>query len=137
MSTNPREMLAEAVKGKSDEEIIKQTDEMGGLEAVLDMTFEGMKAALNPDTAQDVTIGYELTQGDKSYKYALVIKDKALNVEKRDPSDARTTLGMNVPDYLRFLAGELDGMQAFMSGKLRVSGDLMFAQQIQTMFRVA
>ena len=44
------------------------------------------------------------------------------------------TLGQSLPDFLRFIAGELDGMQAFMSGKLRLSGDLMFAQNMQRWF---
>jgi putative sterol carrier protein len=44
------------------------------------------------------------------------------------------TLGMALPDFLRFITGKLDGMQAFMSGKLKLAGDMMFAQTMQTWF---
>lgn len=133
MST-PREQLAEAIKGRSDDEILAGLESQGGVEAVLDMTFDGQKTALNPDKAQDVVIGYELSAAGKTYPYAVVIKDKAANIEKREPSDARVTMVLTVPDYLRLISGQLDGMQAFMSGKLKLKGDMMFAQQIQTMF---
>lgn len=136
MADDPRALLEEAVKGKSDDEIVEFLQNMGGVEQTLDMTFEGMKTALKPEAAQDCVIGYTLTQGGDSYNYAVVIKDKQCTYEKREPSDARVTLGMSVPDYLRLISGDLDGMQAFMQGKLKLQGDMMFAQQIQTMFGV-
>jgi putative sterol carrier protein len=134
MADDPRAMLAEAVKDKSDDEILEFLKGAGGVEQTLDMTFEGMKDALQPDKAQDCVIGYKLTEGGTTYPYAVVIKDKKATYEKRDPSDARVTLGMSVPDYLRLISGNLDGMQAFMQGKLKLEGDMMFAQSIQQMF---
>jgi putative sterol carrier protein len=41
---------------------------------------------------------------------------------------------MAVGDFLRLIAGKLNGMQAFMTGKLKVSGDLFFAQTFQGWF---
>jgi len=46
----------------------------------------------------------------------------------------RVTLGLSLSDLLRFIAGQLDGMQAFMSGKLKLSGDMMFATTMQNWF---
>lgn len=134
MTDDPQAVLQEAVKGKSDEEIMETVGNLGGTEPLLDMTFEGMKGALNADKAQDCIIGYELTDADKTYAYAVIIKGSECTYEKRDPSDARVTLGLSVSDYLRLISGELDGMQAFMQGKLKLKGDMMFAQQIQGMF---
>src|ERR671919_1783801 len=114
MADDPRALLAEAVKGKSDEEIVQLLKDSGGVEQTLDMTFEGMKEALKPDAAQDCVIGYSLGEGVSTYNYAVIIKDKTCTYEKREPSDARVTLGMSVPDYLRLISGDLDGMQAFM-----------------------
>jgi putative sterol carrier protein len=134
VTDDPQAMLQEAVKGKSDAEIMEFVGNLGGAESMLDVTFEGMKSALNPDKAQDCIIGYELTDAGNTFPYAVIIKDKQCTYEKRDPSDARVTLGLSVPDYLRLISGELDGMQAFMQGKLKLKGDMMFAQQIQGMF---
>ena len=136
MADDPRVLLQQAVAGKSDEEIVQFLNDFGGVEQTLDMTFEGMKQALKPEAAQDCVVGYSLTEGGNIYNYAVIIKDKACTYEKREPSDARVTLGLTVPDYLRLISGDLDGMQAFMQGKLKLQGDMMFAQQIQTMFGV-
>ena len=134
MADDPRALLAETVKDKSDAEIVQLLKDSGGVEQALDMTFDGMKDALKPEAAQDCVIGYSLTDNGNTYNYAVIIKDKTCTYEKREPSDARVTLGMSVPDYLRLISGNLDGMQAFMQGKLKLQGDMMFAQQIQTMF---
>lgn len=134
MSENPQEMLAQAIQGKSDDEILALADQFGGIEQLLDTTFEGMKSALDPAKAQDCVIGYELKAGDQAYPYKITIKDKAAEIEKTEPEGARVTLGLSVPDYLRLISGQLNGMQAFMQGKLKLKGDMMFAQQIQGMF---
>lgn len=136
MADDARAILTEAVKGKSDEEIMEFVGTTGGAETVLEMTFEGMKAALDPDKAQDCVIGYELTDGGTTHAYAVTVKDKQASYEKRDPADARVTLGLTVADYLRLISGELDGMQAFMQGKLKLKGDMMFAQQVPQMFGI-
>ena len=44
------------------------------------------------------------------------------------------TLGLSLPDFLRLILGSLDGMQAFMSGKLKIGGDVMLAQVMQSWF---
>jgi putative sterol carrier protein len=134
VADDPRTMLQEAVKGKSDEEILKVLAESGGVEQTLDMIFDGMREALKPEAAQDSIFGFSLTEGGSTHNYVVIVKDKQATYEKREPSDARVTLGMTVPDYLRMISGDLDGMQAFMQGKLKLTGDMMFAQQIQTMF---
>ena len=135
MAQDPRQVLAEGIKDKSDEEIVSLMKEMSGsTEAALDMVFDGMTQALNPDTAQDAIIGYSLSENGNTHDYAVIIKDKQCTYEKRDPSDARVTLSLTVPDFLRLISGQLDGMQAFMSGKLKLKGDMMFAQQMQRMF---
>jgi putative sterol carrier protein len=46
----------------------------------------------------------------------------------------RVTLGFELPNFIKFIAGKLDGMQAFMGGQLKLTGDMMYAQQMQTFF---
>jgi putative sterol carrier protein len=49
-------------------------------------------------------------------------------------SNADVTLNMADDDLIAMLKGELNGMQAFMTGKLQLEGDLMLAQRIGTFF---
>jgi len=46
------------------------------------------------------------------------------------------TLALALADFLRFIAGQLDGMQGFMGGKLKLTGDIMFAQSMRSWFKV-
>jgi putative sterol carrier protein len=51
-------------------------------------------------------------------------------------SDAPTaTLAFTLPNFVRFMAGEMNGIQAFMTGKVRISGDVMYAQRSESFFR--
>lgn len=134
MVDDARKILEESVKGKTDEEIMGFVETMGGSETVLTMVFEGMKAAINPEKAQDAVIGFELTENGTTHAFTVTVQGGTAAYEKAAPTDARVTLGLSVPDYLRLVAGELDGIQAFMQGKLKLQGDMMFAQQVPMMF---
>jgi putative sterol carrier protein len=46
-------------------------------------------------------------------------------------------LQLSLPEYLRLITGLLDGTEAFMSGRMKIRGDVMFAPQIGRMFRTA
>lgn len=134
MAQDAQAMLQEAVKDKSDEEINELVSSMGGADGLLDMVFQGMTEALDPDKAQDCVIGWKVSDGGETHAYKLVIADKKATYEKADPAGARVTMGMALADFLRLISGNLDGMQAFMQGKLKLEGDMMFAQQVPTMF---
>jgi putative sterol carrier protein len=43
---------------------------------------------------------------------------------------------MSGPDFLRLVTGNASGPMMFMSGKLKIEGDLMFSAQIQSMFAI-
>ena len=50
------------------------------------------------------------------------------------PSDANmadTTIKVSWDDWQQMAAGQLDGMTAFMTGKLRIEGDMSNAMQLQ------
>lgn len=129
-----RAMLTEAVAGQDDAALVQLAENFGGVEAFLDLVFEGMAGALDPAKAQDATIGWEIVHGDDVHTYVVTISGGQASAERTDPTGTRTTLRLSLPDSMRLVAGELDGMQAFMAGKLQVKGDMMFAAQIQQMF---
>merc|ERR1711972_347798 len=56
---------------------------------------------------------------------------------KRSEEKADVTLTMKDEDFAAMADGTLDGMQAFMSGKLKVSGNMMLAQKLATILESA
>lgn len=137
MVDDARALLEQTLKGKPDDEILGFVQQFGGTETALNMIFEGMKSALNPEKAQDCQVAFEVVDGDTTHSYVITIANKEASFEKTDATgDARVTLGLSLVDFLRLIIGELDGMQAFMQGKLKLKGDMMFAQQVPQMFGI-
>ena len=130
-----REELAAMIEGKSDDEINAGVSELG-TEKVLGQIFEYMAGRFQPERAggQSAVIGWDITSPDGTHSYQLKVADGACTAAQGNAEPARVTLGMALPDFLRFLTGQLDGMQAFMAGKLKLSGDMMFAQSMQAWF---
>jgi putative sterol carrier protein len=120
---------------KTDEEIL--TVAKGNEEALLDGVFDGMKAAFDPNAAagQSAVIQYAIDSPAGEMNYQLNVEDGTCEVVKGAAENARVTLALSLPDFLRMMTGELNGMQAFTSGKLKISGDLMFSQVLSTWFK--
>ena len=132
-----QEQLAELVEGRSDDEINAAVAAMG-TESVLEAIFSAMQERFQPDKAagQSANIGWDITTPDGVQSYQVQIADGAANVVKGSTDPTRVTLAMSLADFIRFIAGKLDGMQAFMAGKLKLQGDMMFAQTMQSWFAV-
>ena len=61
---------------------------------------------------------------------ALMLDGAAQQVTE-DGGDADTTIRVSWDDWQAMAAGQLDGMTAFMTGKLKVEGDMSNAMQLQ------
>ena len=60
-----------------------------------------------------------------------VMLDGAASQVTEDNGDADTTIKVSWDDWQQMAAGQLDGMTAFMTGKLKVEGDMGNAMQLQ------
>ena len=134
---DPRAALAELVEGHTDEEITKAAEDLG-IETLLDQVFNGMQQAFQPDKAagQSAVVQWDVDAPDGKHSRTVNVADGSCTVERGAADSPRLTLTLALPDFLRFVSGQLDGMQAFMSGKLKLGGDIMLAQTMQTWFAV-
>ena len=90
-----------------------------------------LPAALNADAAAgtDATI-----QFNTSKPHYVTIKGGACTVSEGTAGSPDVTLTMEDDDLVALMKGELNGMTAFMTGKLQLDGDLMLAQRIGGLF---
>ena len=65
---------------------------------------------------------FKIDFGDDGAVY--IDASSAPNSVSNDSGDADVTMKISLEDYGKLLAGELDGQMAFMTGKLKVEGDL-------------
>jgi putative sterol carrier protein len=135
MNINDQEALAALVEGKTDDEINAFLKE-AGVDQVLDQIFGAMKDRFQADKAagQTAVVGWDISTPDGTETYQFKVDNGTCEVIKGGTEPAKVTLGLSLPDFIRFIAGKLDGMQAFMSGRLKLSGDMMFAQTMQAWF---
>ena len=128
------EMFREMVEGRSDEEIL--TGITGNEEVLLDGIFDAMKAAFDPSRAagHGAIIQYDLDTPRGLVNYQVNVNSGTCTIEKGTTGEPRVTLAMSMPDFVRLMAGVLDAMQAFMSGRLKISGDIMFSQSLTSWF---
>jgi putative sterol carrier protein len=97
--------------------------------------FAEMPNRLNPTSAQglDVIIQYDLS-GDGGSQYYAVIANGACAMNEGKHDSPTMTVSMAASDFVDMIQGRLDGMSAFMSGKLRISGDMGLAMKLQSLF---
>ena len=131
------EQFAEMVRNTSDADI-ETGIRTAGVETVLDRIFEGMQERFLAEKAKGVTadIQWVVTDQDAEFPYALKVSDGAATIEKGRAASPRVTLTAGLVPFLRLISGQENGVQLFMSGRLKVAGDLMFSQQVQTFFAV-
>ncbi|URD60676.1 SCP2 sterol-binding domain-containing protein [Sphingomonas sp. KRR8] len=60
-----------------------------------------------------------------------IMLDGTANSVSEDDGQADTTIKVSWADWQAMAAGQLDGMTAFMTGKLKVEGDMSNAMQLQ------
>ena len=127
--------LAELVKGLSDEDLKKQISDLGEGE-VLKNIFQGMQEAFKPEKAQGVnsTIQYDIDTDDGTKTWTVKFEDGTCTTSEGPASDPRLTLKVGLVDFVRLILGQADGTQLFMSGKMKLQGDMMFAMQMQGFF---
>jgi putative sterol carrier protein len=61
----------------------------------------------------------------------MILLDGASSQVSENDSPADTTIKVSWDDWQKMADGELDGMTAFMTGKLKIEGDMSNAMQLQ------
>jgi putative sterol carrier protein len=98
-------------------------------------TFDLMPSRFKPDKAQGVNavIQYEIT-GEGGGSWYAAIKDGTCTVTAGTAPSPALTITMSGQDWLDMVGGKLSGQMAFMSGKLKLKGDMGLAMKVGGMF---
>ena len=98
-------------------------------------TFDLMSSRFRRDKAAGVNavIQYEIT-GEGGGTWNATIKDGTCSVASGAAPAPNLTLTISGQDWLDMLAGKLNPQMAFMSGKLKLKGDMGLAMKLGGMF---
>jgi putative sterol carrier protein len=133
--------LAAMVGQVPDEQLAEGLSNPEGRKMVLDEIFKRMAEHVEPDKIKgtDAVIHFTITDkpGGGEDTYEVVIKDGSLTVNEEPTSDEpRVAIRAAPVPFIKLVTGNESGPTLFMTGKLKIKGDLMFATQMTSFFRI-
>jgi putative sterol carrier protein len=95
-----------------------------------------MGSAFIPEKAAgiDATIQFRLT-GAQAADWVVTIADGKCTVEQGIAPAPKLTVRADSANLIKIFSGQMDGMQAFMQGKLKVTGDMSLAMKLMGLFK--
>jgi putative sterol carrier protein len=125
IAETPDDQLREAIGGPLRDQILAEI-------------FQRMEQHFKPGNAQDAVVHWRIggrADGGEDH-WEVVIRDGVCTTSQEPHSEPRVTLKVDGVDFLKLVTGNANGPMLFMSGKLKIEGDLMFSAQIQSMFTI-
>jgi len=104
--------------------------------------FDAMSAAVKSKGPELVKMGgavfqFVISDAGPEGKFVLDLKNGSGAAKAGEESGADCTITMADADLMAMAEGKLDGMQAFMGGKLKIKGNMMLAQKLQSILEAA
>lgn len=102
----------------------------------VDGIFSLMPELFLPEKAQGLTVSvyYQVT-GEGGGDYTCLIENGAFSLKREAKPDATSVVTIGAEDWIALNEGKLDPMQAFMTGKLKGTGDLGLLQKFPKFFK--
>jgi putative sterol carrier protein len=121
----PDAELREAMRGPLRDQIVAEI-------------FRRMEEHYRPGSGQDAVIHWRITGRDDGGedRWEVVVADGRCTTSPEPAAEPRVTLKLGGAEFLKLVTGNANGPMMFMSGKLKIEGDLMFSAQIQSMFMI-
>jgi putative sterol carrier protein len=107
---------------------------------ILDEIFERMEEHFDPEQARDVEALIDwkiLDRPDGGYDhYRVEVAGGTCRVHKDPEGPARITFRIKPVHFLKLVTGNASGPQMFLTGRLKIEGDLFLAARVQGFFEV-
>ncbi|MFO7909147.1 SCP2 sterol-binding domain-containing protein [Vreelandella aquamarina] len=96
-------------------------------------TLEKLQARFNPEAAQDMNEVFQFHFSDAG-NYYLNIHAGTLEIIEGEHDDPSISLSMESGTLKGIMNGEINGMTAFMTGRLKATGNVMLATRLTDLF---
>lgn len=97
--------------------------------------FNKIPSVFNAEAAKDVNaiFQWEIT-GDGGGNWQVIINEGKCEVKEGIHPSPSVSMKMDIETYFSLVNKQLNPIQAFMTGKLKVSGNIILAQKFQNLF---
>ncbi len=98
--------------------------------------FESLESRLNSDPSKlaGMNAVYQFRVGEENY--CVSMKEGKASVAAEAVPEPNCTVSMAEDDFLEMLSGKLNSQMAFMTGKLKVAGDMGLALKLGSFLKV-
>jgi len=107
---------------------------------ILNEIFRRMEEHFRAEAAGnvDAVIHWRIGGGpnDSENRYEVIVRNGALSYTDEPAEEPRVTFKMDGATFLKLVTGNASGPMLFMTGKLKIEGDMMFAPQVQGLFKI-
>lgn len=132
------EEFARLIAAWEEDGIIEEGLRAVGVERVLDRVFDQMVERFRSDRAgdRDAVVQWRIHVRDEEHPYVLRMQDGSCASERGEAQDPRVTFRADLAAFARLITGQADPVRLVLKGRLRVSGDLLFARHVPTFFEM-
>src|SRR3989440_3905536 len=131
--------LVQIVAGATDQQL-EELMASDSRKDILDDIFRRMAEHVDADRARDVNAVlhwkiYDNPEGGYDH-YEVVLEGGTCVVSETPSREPSITLKLKPADFLKLVSGTASGPTMFMTGKLKLEGDVMLASRLTSMFRI-
>jgi len=141
LATMDPQNFARIISRASKDQIEAVTGRPGLRERVLDEVFHRMEVHFRSERAgaTRAVVHFHLTGGfgaDGLDTYEAVIEDAKCSINKGETKEGRASVTLSPVEFLKLATGNASAPVLFMTGKLKVKGDLGFAAGFMSLFNI-
>ncbi len=96
------------------------------------MSLEEITKAVTERVGTDSGLGASIKFAFEDESCVFVDASKVPNEVSNENNDADCTIRISIEDFQTMMAGELDATMAYMTGKLKVEGDMAVAMKLSS-----
>jgi putative sterol carrier protein len=132
--------LAAMVGQVPDEQLAEGMANPEGRRLILDEIFKRMSEHAEPQQIEgvDAVVHFEITDAPDggSDVYETVIRNGRVEVSDEPSEQPKVKIKTAPVPFLKLVTGQQSGPVLFMTGKLKLEGDVMFASRMTSFFRI-
>ena len=96
--------------------------------------FAGMQENLDPEKIKDINATYQWDiTGDGGGKWYAKFADGKAEVGEGEAENPNITITVEAENWMDIVSGKLNGQMAFLTGKLKIQGDMSLAMKLQNL----
>jgi putative sterol carrier protein len=128
--------FATMIKGATDEQLTAGLD--SNADMILGEIFRRMPEQVRGDRVAhiDAVIEWRIAHpaGAEARRWQLTVKGGACTLQADGQAEPTMSIETSGVDFLRLVSGAVQGPELFLTGRLKIQGDLMLASQLPTLF---